>query len=146
MYMRQVLCAKCICSTRHPWPMLRQIVEIQSESYVDGVRINYACPVCNHLSRSDVPRRMHAFPLEDGSRHPDDVIDLAVILECEKEGCESPVLLLAPMRSGITPGKVQQHIEEVWGIYGARCAKGFTPKIPFGIRRIEEISWAPELL
>jgi hypothetical protein len=101
VFMREVKCANCGTATRHLLPILERIIQLQSVSLKDGTHINYACPECNTLTRSLVVRGANVFREVDLSKFPDDLTLYGVSLQCAKTGCESRVILLAPVKREI---------------------------------------------
>ena len=129
--MRQVRCHNCGLTTRHQIPILEQIVLLQSVSSEAGLYINYACPGCSTLTRSHVEPEAEIFEGVDLEKFPDDLTLYVVFLECAKTGCESPVILLAPVPSG--PSLLTE-IQTSWTNRGALCAKHFAPLHPYLVR------------
>jgi len=81
--------------------------------------------------------------LGSGARIPQDADsaaslgDLAVyivFLKCANADCESPVILLAPMKNGVQDADLMAHIRENWSNHGAACAKGHRPTHPYEVR------------
>jgi hypothetical protein len=136
--MREVKCHNCGLTSRHLLPILEQIVQLQSVSSEDELYINYACPFCNKLTRSLVQHeKMFDFAEAELLRFPDDMTEYAVSLGCAKVGCESPVILLAPVKLDIT--HLAQHIGNCWEPHGAACAKGHSPAQPFEVLVASEL-------
>lgn len=129
-----VRCSTCRRPTPHLAPTLGQIVELQSVLSEDGRYINYACPLCNSVTRSPVVWGANVFEGADLSKFPGGLIEFAVILECAKSGCKSPVVLLAPMRSDIPEDKRQEYMQQNWMLQGAACLENFPPLVPFDVR------------
>jgi hypothetical protein len=98
VFMGEVLCSYCEAMTRHRISILDEIIERQSKSYPDGTHINYVCPECNTLTRSLVVPGAKIIQGMDLSKHPEDLKIVFVSLQCAGKGCESRVILLAPMK------------------------------------------------
>jgi hypothetical protein len=142
MFMREVCCEVCQKVTRHSIPALQRIARLQSESYEDGVYINYLCPSCSYLSRSAVPLEVKTFDVRNLAKHPDDLSDFLVYLKCERKNCKSPVVLLAPVKLGAKFDDLVQVAHTAWKLMGAACDCGHPPIHPFQIREYEYIPWS----
>ena len=143
MFMREVFCDVCLKVARHSIPALQRIARLQSASYEDGVYINYLCPLCSCLSRSAVPLDVKTFDVRNLSKHPDDLSDYLVYLECERKHCKSPVVLFAPVKVGTKPDDLVQLSHTAWKRMGTgvACDCGHPPRHPFKIREWEHIPW-----
>ena len=96
--------------------------------------INYACPACSVLTRSRVESEAKIFQDVDLAKFPDDLSVYIMFLECAKPDCESPVILLAPVKSEVRDVDLMPHIREHWSTHGAVCAKGYPPTYPYEVR------------
>lgn len=146
LIMQQVCCPNCGQTSRHPKPMLQRMTQNPPGSYEGGVYINYACPVCNRLSRADVPHDLRPLDPKDRSRHPDDLMALVVTLECEKTGCETPLEVFAPVKRDTTPDGYATHVAAQWKQHSAACHNSHPPRQPLKIRKQpQEIRWNTSL-
>ena len=119
--MGEVVCHNCSGRTIQRLSSLEPVIWLQAVSSEDGIYINYACPVCNKLTRSRVGSEAKILP------------DVNV-MKCSKTGCESPVILLAPIKNEARDVDLIAHIHEHWSIHGAACAKGYPPAHPYDVR------------
>ena len=133
-FMREVKCANCGTTTRHLLPILERIIQLQSVSLKDGTHINYACPECNTLTRSLVVRGANVFREVDLSKFPDDLTLYGVSLQCAKTGCESRVILLAPVKREIGEDEFSTHMQTNWRNRSTLCANDHRPIYPLQIR------------
>jgi len=146
LVMQQVHCPSCGKSGSHPKPMLQRITQNPPASYEDGVYINYACPGCNNLSRADVPKALLPLDTKDRSRHPDDLIAFVVTLECEKSGCETPLVVFAPVKRGTIPDGFTTYVAAQWRQHSAACPNGHPPRQPLKVsKQTQEIRWNTSL-
>ena len=93
--------------------------------------------MCNGLTRSRIESKAKILPDVDLAKSPDDLAKLAVyivFLKCAKLGCESPVVLFAPVKNDVRGADLMAHIHENWRIHGAVCAKGYPPAYPYELR------------
>ena len=127
VFMREVQCACCGDTTRHRLPILEQIIHLQSMSYRDETYVNYACPQCNRLTRSRVVPGAKEFHEVDLSKFPDDLTPYVVYLRCAETGCESRIVLLAPVKREIPDKDVPKHGMMNWHNQSAYCANGHQP-------------------
>jgi hypothetical protein len=127
----EVVCQNCSGRTIQRLSSLEPVIWLQAISSEDGIYINYACPVCNKLTRSRVESEAKILSDVDSTKFPDLFI---VFLKCSKTGCESPVILLAPVKSEVRDVNLMGHIREHWSIDGARCAEGYPPAYPYEVR------------
>jgi hypothetical protein len=132
-FLREVQCHNCRRRTRHLNSIIQRIIllQLQSASFEGDAYINYACPSCNHLTRSRVEPGCKVFEGVDLSRLP---VAYAVYLECEKTRCDSRVILLAPVKIEMCEADLLAHIETNWKTHGALCADNFAPIRPYEIR------------
>jgi len=93
-----------------------------------GTYINYACPVCSKLSQSRVE------PEAKASRDVDDLTVYIMFLRCANSNCQSPVILLAPMKKDVGEGELRTQIREAWNTHSAVCANGHPPTHPYEVR------------
>ena len=131
---RQVVCHNCSRRTIQRLSSLEPIIWLQGVSSEDGIYINYACPVCNKLTRSRVEPEARILPDVHLSKSLYDLALYIVFLKCAKTGCESPVILLAPVKNEVRDVDLMAHIHENWSIHGAECAKGYPPTYPYEVR------------
>jgi hypothetical protein len=99
-----------------------------------GTYINYACPMCSKLTQSRVESEAKNFQDIDSTRFPDDLAVYIVFLKCADTGCQSPVILLAPVRKQVSEAEMITHIRENWRTHGAVCASGHPPTYPYEVR------------
>lgn len=140
---RQVVCQNCSGRTNQRLSSLEPIIWLQAISLENGIYINYACPVCNKLTRSRVESEASILPDAPLSKSPDDLALYIVFLKCAKPGCESPVILLAPVKNEIRDVDLMAHIRQNWSIHGAECAKGYPPTYPYGVRIWKQLASEP---
>jgi hypothetical protein len=131
---REVVCHNCSDRTFQRPSALEPVIWLQAVSSDDGIYINYACPVCNKLTRSRVGSEAKILPEVNLEKSRDDRDLFIVFLKCSKAGCESPVILLAPVKTEVRDGDLIAHIHENWSIHGAACAKGYPPAHPYEVR------------
>jgi hypothetical protein len=132
--MREIVCRNCGSRTRQQLPTLEPIMWLQATFSAEGTCINYACPVCNKLSQSFVESQAKIFEDIELTKIPDDLTVYIVFLRCAHNGCESPVILLAPVKKEVSDGELLTHIRENWSSNGAACAKGYPPTYPYQAR------------
>jgi hypothetical protein len=128
--MRQVQCGRCGLTTRHRGSMLDKIFEHQSVLSQDERHINYACPECNHLALSLVVPGGRVDPEVNLKKFPDDLTNWLVVLRCEKIGCESRVILLAPVKHEGGKEVALTEAMSQWRNHSARCANNHPPLYP----------------
>ena len=138
--MREVRCRNCGVTTRHLLPTLERIIQLQSVSLEGVTYINYACPQCSRLTRSQIEPGAKLFDGVDLSVFPDDVTVYVVSLGCAKSGCESPVILLAPMSPRTDLAGLTKHIGANWENLSATCLRGYAPSQPFEMRIAEALN------
>jgi hypothetical protein len=100
----------------------------------DGIYINYACPVCNKLTSSCVQSEAKISQDIDLTKFPDDLTVYIVFLKCTGVDCESPVILLAPVKKEVHDAELMTYIRENWTTHGAACSKGYLPTHPYEVR------------
>ena len=132
--MGEVVCHNCSGRTIQRLSALEPVIWLQAVSSEDGIYINYACPVCNKLTRSRVASDVNILPGVKVMKFPDHLDLFIVFLKCSKTACESPVILLAPVKNEVRDGDLIAHIHENWSIHGAACAKGYPPAHPYEVR------------
>jgi hypothetical protein len=93
-----------------------------------GTYINYACPACYKLSQSRIESEAKT------SQGVDDLTVYIMFLRCAKSDCQSPVILLAPMKKDVSEPELRTHIREAWSTHSAACAKGHPPLHPYEVR------------
>jgi hypothetical protein len=133
-FLREVQCHNCGWRTRHLNSTIQRIIQLQSASFEGDAYINYACPSCNNLTRSRVEPGGKIYEGVDLSRFSDGLTVYAVYLECVKTGCKFPVILLAPVKSGILAADLLTHIQTNWNTHGALCAENFPSIHPYDFR------------
>ena len=131
--LRDVVCENCSRRTPQRLSTLEPILWLQAASSETGIYINYACPLCNKLSRSRLgagkcPQDAEAAKLLD------ELAVYIVFLKCANVDCESPVILLAPVKNGMHDPDLMAHIRKNWSNHGAACAKGHRPAYPYEAR------------
>jgi hypothetical protein len=132
--MREVVCHHCSRQTSQPFSTLEPVLWLQAVSSEDGIYINYACPMCGRLTRSRVESGAKTVQNVESAKSPDDLAAYIVFLKCTKAGCESPVILLAPMKNEVREADLIAHIHQHWSAHGAACAKGHPPAHPYEVR------------
>lgn len=132
--MGEVVCHNCSGRTIQRLSALEPVIWLQAVSSEDGIYINYACPVCNKLTRSRVASDANILPDVKVMKFSDHLDLFIVFLKCSKTACESPVILLAPVKNEVRDGDLIAHIHENWSIHGAACAKGYPPTHPYEVR------------
>ena len=131
---RDVVCEHCSRRTPQRLSTLEPILWLQATSSETGIYINYACPLCNKLSRSRIGAGDKVPQGADAAKCLDDLAVYIVFLKCANADCESPVILLAPMKNGVRDADLMAHIRENWSNHGAACAKGHRPTHPYEAR------------
>jgi hypothetical protein len=139
VFMKEVQCVNCERNTRHLLPILERIIQLQSALSEGDTYINYACPQCNTLMRSLVVRGAKVFREVDLSKFPDDLTLYGVSLQCAKTGCESRVILLAPVKREISEEDLLTHMQTNWRNLSALCANNHRPIYPLEIH--EWVKW-----
>lgn len=132
--MRQVVCHNCSYRTIQRLSSLEPIIWLQAISSEDGIYINYACPACDRLTRSRVESEARILPDVHLSKSLEGPALYIVFLKCAKTDCESPVVLLAPVKNEVRDVDLMAHIHENWSTQGAACAKGYLPTYPYEVR------------
>ena len=127
---REVQCANCGRSTWHPASTLEQIVQLQSVLLQDVRYINYACPECNKLTRSPL-RPARFVPEAAVLQILRGLASYVVSLECARQGCESPVMLLASAKD---EASLQAARENDWYTLSAVCLNNAAPIYPYEFR------------
>jgi hypothetical protein len=126
---------RCIREDGSGWVEQREQAIAQQKSVCDARgHINYACPECNTLMRSLVVRGANVFREVDLSKFPDDLTLYGVSLQCAKTGCESRVILLAPVKREIDEDEFSTHMQTNWRNRSALCANDHRPIYPLQIR------------
>ena len=134
VFIREVICPHCSRQTSQRLSTLEPILWLQATSSEDGIYINYACPACGKLSRARVESGTKTLPDADAAKSSDDLTAHIVFLKCAKTGCESPVILLAPIKNTLHNADLTAHIRENWKTHGAACPKGHPPAHPYEFR------------
>ncbi|HKW34739.1 MAG TPA: hypothetical protein VJN92_17145 [Candidatus Acidoferrum sp.] len=127
---REVICLQCSCRTSQRLSTLEPILWLQALASEDGIYINYACPTCGKLTRSLV-ESVTTLPKVDSAKCHGDLTTYVVFLKCEKSGCESPVIVLAPVKNTFREADLAAHIRKNWATHDAACAKGHPPARPY---------------
>ena len=132
---REVICDECSCRTSQPFSTLEPLLWLQANSSEDGIYINYACPTCGKLTRSLV-EAVKTLPQEDFAKCPGlgDLTSYIVFLKCTKKSCDSPAIVLAPVKNTFVEADLMAHIRKNWTNHGAACAKGHAPAHPYEVR------------
>ena len=131
---REVVCHHCSNRTIQRLSELEPVIWLQAVSSDDGIYVNYACPVCNKLTRSRVGSEAKTLLDVNVKKFPDDLDLFIVFLKCSETACESPVILLAPVKNEVREADLLAHIHENWSVHGAACAKGYPPAHPYNVR------------
>ena len=140
VFMREVQCVNCGKTTRHLLPILERIIQLQSGLSYGETYINYACPECNLLTRSLVVRGAKIFRDMDLSKFPVDLTLYAVSLKCAKTGCESRVILLAPVKREVSEEEWLRHAQTKWRNHSALCANKHQPIYPLEVHNWEKLT------
>ena len=128
---REVICPHCSCRTSQRLSTLEPILWLQAISSEDGIYINYACPACSKLTRSLVLSPVKTLQEAHSAKCPGDLTACIVFLKCEKTGCESPIIVLAPVKDKFGEADLMAHIRENWTTQGSACANGHPPAHPY---------------
>jgi len=139
--LRDVVCGNCSRRTPQRLSTLEPILWLQATSSENGIYINYACPLCNTLTRSRLGSGAKSPQDADPAKSLDDLAVYIVFLKCANADCESPVILLAPVKNGVRDGDLMAHIRENWSNHGAACAKGHRPSHPYEVRVWKPLEW-----
>lgn len=131
---RDVVCDHCSRRTPQRLSTLEPILWLQATSSENGIYINYACPLCNKLTRSRLGSGARSPQGADPATSPDDLAVYIVFLKCTKAECESPVILLAPVKNEVRDWDLMAHLRKNWSNHGAACAKGHPPAHPYEAR------------
>jgi hypothetical protein len=104
----------------------------------DGTYINHACPLCNELTRSRIQSEAKIQDI-DLTKFPDDLTVYIVFLKCAGIDCESPVILLAPVKKRSDRCRVDDpHLREL-DQPRRRLLKGLCPKLSVRRSRVEAV-------
>jgi hypothetical protein len=141
--LRDVVCSYCSRRTTQRLSTLEPVLWLQATSSEDGIYINYACPLCNKLTRSRVELGAKTPQDTYSVKSPDDLAVYIVFLKCAKAGCESPIILLAPAKNAVRDADLTAHIHVNWSAHGAVCAKGHAPAQPFEVRIWKQLASQP---
>lgn len=128
---REVICPHCSRRTTQRLSTLEPILWLQATSSEDGIYINYACPACGKLARALVLPPAKTLQDADAAKSSDDLTAHVVFLKCAETGCESPIILLAPVKNTLHNGDLVAHIRDNWKTLGAACAKNHPPAHPY---------------
>jgi hypothetical protein len=128
--MRYLSCSNCGRATRHFLPTLREILQWLPGSAIHSQEIPYACSACNHLGPSRVSQLFHLFDIPEHIRHPDDMVEFLVGLDCEQDFCESQILVFAPIESDIGLVAAKPRIRE-WNRADLTCRQGHRVRHPY---------------
>jgi hypothetical protein len=128
--MRYLPCSHCWRETRHLVSTLREIFPRLPASAMVSQQIPYACPACNHLGLSPVPQLVNLFDIPSHIRHPDEMVEFLVGLDCEQDFCESQILVFAPMESDIDSAAAKARIRE-WSRADLSCRQGHPVRHPY---------------
>ena|SRR5436853_4501580 len=126
----------CRQPTELPSAIREEIQSRQTLSPKGTASQGILCPSCKHA---------FAYTLQDIQPRPAPNQDLyqarnamsfrRIELECDGEGCGTPVQLIAPWLYGLQPGEKWPTDNEVatWTMHDARCPNGHRPKFPLKI-------------
>jgi predicted RNA-binding Zn-ribbon protein involved in translation (DUF1610 family) len=128
--MREVYCPNCGDPTRIQASILAEIFERQSAIHDDERYINYACPYCNLLTHARVEPEGRIYSEVDLRKFPVDLTHYIVPLRCAKTGCESRVILLAPVKRGTGEEQWWNEAQTNWRNHSAVCAENHPPFYP----------------
>jgi hypothetical protein len=128
--MRYLSCGNCRRETRHLVSTLREVFQRLPRAVILSQEIPYACSACNHLGLSQVPQLINLFDIPDYIRHPDELIEFLVGLDCDQEFCESQILVFAPMESDIDSVVAKARIRE-WNRADLTCRQGHAVRHPY---------------
>jgi hypothetical protein len=131
--LRDVVCENCSRRTPQRLSTLEPILWLQAMSSENGIYINYACPLCNKLSRSRLGAGKSPQDA-DAAKFLDELAVYIVFLKCANADCESPIILLAPVKNGMHDADLMAHIRKNWSNHGAACPKGHRPAHPYEVR------------
>ena len=130
VFIRDVICTNCSCGTSQPLSTLEPILWLQALSSEDGIYINYACPTCGKLTRSIV-EPVKSLPDVDSAKCHHDLTACILFFKCTQKDCESPVIVLAPVKNTFHEADLTAHVRKNWTTDGAACAKGHPPAHPY---------------
>jgi DNA-directed RNA polymerase subunit RPC12/RpoP len=143
--MREVVCRNCSHRTRLPVPTLEPVLWLQATFSQDGTYINYACPACGKLTSSSMESAAKISRDVDLKKFPDDLTVYIVFLKCAGTSCESPVIVLAPVKKEVRDVELMAHIHATWNTDNAICAKGYPPMYPYEGRIWKQLEADPTL-
>ena len=87
-----------------------------------GIYIHYAYPACSKLTRSRWESGAKTLQHAGAAKSPDDLTVYVVFLKCAKQGCASPVVLLAPLKNNLRdPDSMVQNPSELECTWGLCC-------------------------
>ena len=132
--MREIVCHNCSRRTRQQLSTIEPLMWLQALMSENNIYINYACPVCGELTRSRVEPGDKTSQDANSAKFPGGLSLYIMFLECSKADCESPVILLAPVKSEVPDVDLMSHIRNHWVTHGAVCAKGYPPTFPYKVR------------
>ena len=141
--MREIVCHNCSRRTRQQLSTIEPLMWLQALMSENNIYINYACPVCGELTRSRVEPGDKVIQEAGLAKFPGGISVYIMFLECSKPDCESPVILLAPIKSDVRDIDLMAHIREHWSTHGAVCAKGYPPTCPYKVRIWKQLEPVP---
>ena len=123
-------CSLCGCETRHFLSTLRKILQNLPLAAGHSQQIPYACSACNHLGLSQVPQLLHLCDIPAHLRHPDEMVEFLVGLDCEQDFCESQVLVFAPFESQLSSAEAEVRVRD-WSPADFTCGRGHRLRHPY---------------
>jgi hypothetical protein len=94
------------------------------ETSKNGIAVNFACPHCKYVTRSEIPFLQGSLGIPAGIQYPDDGVPCVVLLECVRRGYRFQVSVLAAVGSGITRPRVEALVREWHFDRGVICEGG----------------------
>lgn len=128
--MRYLSCGHCGRETRHLVSTLREIFQRLPGSALLSQQVPYACPTCNYLGLAHVPQLLNLFDIPEHIRHPDDLVEFLLQLDCEQDFCESEILVFAPLKTQGGSAEPKARIRE-WNRADLTCRQGHRLRHPF---------------
>jgi hypothetical protein len=133
-------CLNPDCRTTTELPLaIREEIRLRQTSLSTGTASQaILCHVCKHVfayTLTDV--HLAPGPNQDLYLAPNAMSVRRTELECDGEGCESPVEVIAPWLYCLRPEETWPSDDEVarWTMHDAKCGNGHPPKVPLILKK-----------
>ena len=128
--MRNLACRECGLESRHRVAALTAVFQRLPADCLLAQQIPYACPGCAHVGLCRPSRELKIIDVSGEQRHPDDLLECLVWLECDKTDCHTPIVIFAPTPENAQPTEIRAHIGR-WNRADLRCHGNHRVKFPY---------------